>query len=129
MSDNDSPNDIKVNVIPHYLRDESAPEKNRYVFSYTVQIHNDGKNDAQLLTRHWIITNGETLKTQEVKGDGVIGQQPVIPPGESYQYTSGTVMESPVGTMEGSYGFSNDLGEFFDVPIPVFSLAAPLSVH
>ena len=120
---------IQVSVTPYYLKDESMPEKNRYVFSYTVSIHNDGEFDAQLLSRHWIITNGETLKTQEVRGDGVIGQQPVIPPGESYQYTSGTVLESPVGTMQGSYRFSDEDGEFFDVSIPVFSLAAPLSVH
>lgn len=120
---------IQVNVTPFYLKDESVPEKNRYVFSYTVNIHNDGEHDAQLLSRHWIITNGKDLKTQEVRGDGVIGQQPIIPPGESYQYTSGTVMESPVGTMQGSYQFTNEDGEFFDVAIPVFSLAAPLSIH
>ena len=120
---------ILVNVTPFYLKDESVPEKNRYVFSYTVNIHNDGEHDVQLLSRHWIITNGEDLKTQEVRGDGVIGQQPVIPPGETYQYTSGTVMESPVGTMQGSYQFTNEDGEFFDVIIPVFSLAAPLSIH
>lgn len=120
---------IQVNVTPFYLKDESVPEKNRYVFSYTVSIYNDGEHDAQLLSRHWIITNGKDLKTQEVRGDGVIGQQPIIPPGESYQYTSGTVMESPVGTMQGSYGFCNEEGDFFDVIIPVFSLAAPLSIH
>lgn len=120
---------VRVEVIPRYLVTESSEEKKRYVFSYTVTIHNEGDHTAQLLSRHWIITNGETLKTQEVRGDGVIGKQPTILPGESYTYTSGTVMETPVGTMQGSYRMIDDEGEYFDVPIPVFSLAATHSVH
>ncbi|EAT12804.1 Co2+/Mg2+ efflux protein ApaG [Bermanella marisrubri] len=120
---------VRVDVIPRYLVEESSDEKKRYVFSYTVTIHNEGERTAQLLSRHWIITNGETLKTQEVRGDGVIGKQPTILPGESYTYTSGTVMETPVGTMQGSYRMIDDEGIYFDVPIPVFTLAATHSVH
>ncbi|WP_396587686.1 Co2+/Mg2+ efflux protein ApaG [Bermanella sp. R86510] len=120
---------LSVDVVPRYLASESNQEKNRYVFTYTVTIHNRGEYTAQLLSRHWIITNGQTLKTQEVRGDGVVGKQPTILPGESYTYTSGTVMDSPVGTMEGSYRMIDDEGEYFDIPIPVFTLAATNSVH
>jgi len=120
---------VFVHVMPHYMEEESSKEKNRYVFSYTVSITNETENEVQLLSRHWIITNGETLKTQEVRGDGVVGQKPVIQPGESYTYTSGTVMEAPVGTMHGFYTMQDHEGEFFDVEIPVFTLAVTHSVH
>ena len=94
---------VFVHVMPNYMQEESNPEKQRFVFSYTVSITNETEHEVQLLSRHWIITNGETLKTQEVRGEGVIGQKPVIQSGESYTYTSGTVMETPVGTMHGFY--------------------------
>ncbi len=120
---------IQVKVEPYYLMDESDPEENRFVFSYTVTITNSGSSPAQLLSRHWIITNGDTMTTQEVKGQGVIGQQPQIQPGESYTYTSGTVMEAPVGTMHGSYHMVKPDGTQFDVAIEPFMLAAPGNLH
>lgn len=120
---------VFVHVMPHYMAEESSPEKKRYVFSYTVSITNETLEPVQLMSRHWIITNGETLATQEVRGEGVIGQQPIIKPGDSYTYTSGTVMEAPVGTMNGHYTMLDHQGELFDVLIPVFSLAATNSVH
>ncbi len=120
---------VFVHVMPHYMAEESAPEKKRYVFSYTVSITNETLEPVQLMSRHWIITNGETLGTQEVRGDGVIGQQPIIKPGDSYTYTSGTVMEAPVGTMGGFYTMLDHEGALFDVEIPVFTLAVTNSVH
>ncbi|GAA6134101.1 Co2+/Mg2+ efflux protein ApaG [Oceaniserpentilla sp. 4NH20-0058] len=120
---------VFVHVMPNYMPEESSSEKQRFVFSYTVSITNETLHQVQLLSRHWIITNGETLKTQEVRGDGVIGQKPIIQPGESYTYTSGTVMESPVGTMQGFYTMQDHEGAFFDVEIPVFTLAVTHSVH
>ncbi len=121
--------DLSVSVEPYYLSSESTPAENRFVHAYTVTIKNNGEHDAKLLSRHWIITNGETLKTTEVKGDGVIGEQPTIKPGEEYIYTSGTVMETTVGTMQGSYHMIDDEGEYFDINIPVFTLASTHSVH
>ncbi|MFT5593426.1 MAG: ApaG protein [Oceanicoccus sp.] len=120
---------VFVHVMPHYMVEESSPEKKRYVFSYTVSITNETLEPVQLKSRHWIITNGETLATQEVRGEGVIGQQPIIKPGDSYTYTSGTVMEAPVGTMNGHYTMLDHQGKLFDVIIPVFTLAATNSVH
>lgn len=120
---------VSVQVVPQYIAKESIPEKNRYVFSYTVTIKNDSDISIQLLSRHWIITNGETLKSQEVRGDGVVGKQPKIEPGSSYTYTSGTVMESPVGTMQGSYRMIDDQGEYFDTIIHPFTLAVTHGVH
>lgn len=120
---------VFVHVMPHYMAEESAPEKKRYVFSYTVSITNETLEPVQLMSRHWIITNGETLGTQEVRGDGVIGQQPIIKSGDSYTYTSGTVMEAPVGTMAGHYTMLDHEGVLFDVEIPVFTLAVTNSVH
>jgi len=120
---------VFVHVMPSYMPEESSAEKNRYVFSYTVSITNETEEEVQLLSRHWIITNGETLATQEVRGEGVIGQKPIIQPGESYTYTSGTVMEGPVGTMHGFYTMQDHEGAFFDVSIPVFTLAVTNSVH
>lgn len=129
MSEQVNHDQIHVSVEPYYLLDESEPDENRFVFSYTVTITNDGNSPAQLLSRHWIITNGDTMDTQEVKGQGVIGQQPQIQPGESYTYTSGTVMEAPVGTMHGSYHMVKPDGTQFDVDIEPFMLAAPGSLH
>jgi len=129
MSEPINDDGIQVTVEPYYLMDESDPEENRFVFSYTVTITNSGTSPTQLLSRHWIITNGDTMTTQEVKGQGVIGQQPQIQPGESYTYTSGTVMEAPVGTMHGSYHMVNADGTQFDVTIEPFMLAAPGNLH
>lgn len=120
---------VSVSVKTHFMKAESRPHKKRFVYSYTITISNNGELSAQLLSRHWIITSGDTLKTQEVQGDGVIGQQPRIKPGEHFTYTSGTVMDSPVGTMQGSYRFMDELGEYFDVIIEPFTLAAPNTVH
>ena len=116
---------VTVSVKTHFMRSESRPEKKRFVYSYTITIKNDGELAAQLISRHWIITSGETLKTQEVSGDGVIGQQPNIQPGEHFTYTSGTVMDSAVGIMQGSYRMLDAQGEYFDVVIDPFTLAVP----
>jgi ApaG protein len=98
------------------------------VFSYTITISNTGKLAAKLLTRHWVITdaNGEV---QEVHGEGVVGEQPYLRPGESFEYTSGTVMDTPVGSMEGSYQMVTDDGSAFDARIPVFTLSMPNALH
>ncbi len=120
---------VSVSVKTHFMKNESRPEKQRFVYSYTITISNHGELAAQLMSRHWIITSGETLKTQEVSGDGVIGQQPNIQPGEQFTYTSGTVMDSPVGIMQGSYRMLDANGEEFDVVIEPFTLAAPNNLH
>ncbi len=116
---------VTVSVKTHFMRSESRPDKKRFVYSYTITIKNNGELASQLISRHWIITSGETLKTQEVSGDGVIGQQPNIQPGEHFTYTSGTVMDSAVGIMQGSYRMLDAQGEYFDVVIDPFTLAVP----
>ncbi len=116
---------VTVSVKTHFMRSESRPDKKRFVYSYTITIKNNGELASQLISRHWIITSGETLKTQEVSGDGVIGQQPNIQPGEHFTYTSGTVMDSAVGIMQGSYRMLDAQGEYFDVVIEPFTLAVP----
>jgi ApaG protein len=115
---------IRVEATSWYMADQSSPEDRRFVFSYTINIHNDGSAPAKLLTRHWLITDADG-KVQEVHGDGVIGKQPVILPGERHTYSSGTIIETPVGTMEGRYGMASPSGDQFDVPIPIFRLAMP----
>ncbi len=115
---------IKVDVESRFLPDQSVQEEHRYVFAYTITIHNDGKLPVQLLTRRWLITDA-TGKTQEVAGDGVVGEQPTIRPGNYHRYSSFSVIETPVGTMEGSYGMIDKEGESFDASIPVFRLAVP----
>ena len=112
----------------HYLDSESSSEEERYAFAYTITISNRGAVPRQLLNRHWIITDGRG-EVQEVAGPGVVGQQPRLSSGEQFTYTSGAVLKTPVGTMEGSYQFCIDSGELFDVPIPVFSLRVPNMVH
>jgi ApaG protein len=121
-------NKIDVDVHPAYIAEQSDPDNDHYVFSYTVTIRNNGSVPAKLLTRHWIITDGDG-QVQEVKGDGVIGEQPHIQPGEGYQYTSGTFMNTPIGTMHGSYQMLSDTGEKFDAEIPAFRLAVPNTLH
>lgn len=126
MSDNSY--DIKVDVEPAYLAEQSDPNNNHFVFSYTVTIKNNGTVPARLLTRHWIITNGDG-EVQEVKGEGVVGETPHLRPGEGFQYTSGTMIKTPIGTMHGSYQMVADDGVNFDAEIPSFSLAVPRMLH
>jgi ApaG protein len=119
---------VSVSVEPNYLADQSAPDEERFVFSYTVTIRNTGEKPARLLTRHWIITDGNG-KTQEVRGEGVVGETPHLDPGEQYRYTSGTVSETPVATMQGSYQMLADDGTRFEADIPVFTLSMPHILH
>ncbi len=119
---------IEVSVQVRYLDSESSSEEERYAFAYTITISNRGAVPSQLLNRRWIITDGRG-EVQEVAGPGVVGQQPRLRLGEQFTYTSGAVLKTPVGTMEGSYQFCSDSGELFDVPIPVFSLRVPNMVH
>lgn len=115
---------IQVTVSTQYIEKESNPEAGRFIFSYTMTITNEGDIAAKLLSRHWIITDASN-RIQEVKGKGVVGQQPLIKPGESYQYSSGTMLETPVGSMQGSYQMLADDGYYFDADIAPFSLALP----
>ena len=118
--------DISVNTA--YLADQSDPSSDRYVFAYTVTIANTGTVAAQLISRHWIITDAENV-TQEVKGLGVVGEQPLLRPGESFEYTSGTAMATPVGTMRGTYQMVAEDGNKFDAEIPSFTLSMPRVLH
>ena len=120
--------EIAVEVETDYVQEQSIPEKNRYVFAYTITITNTGSMPAKLLRRHWIITDANN-KIQEVHGDGVIGEQPHLKPGQSFQYTSGAMLETPVGCMEGTYNMIADDQLEFDAAIPVFSLATPHTLH
>ncbi len=117
-------NSIRVEAHSVYLPDQSDPEQRRFVFAYTIKIHNNGSRPAQLLTRHWLITDADG-RTQEVHGDGVIGEQPEIFPAKTHAYSSGTLIETPVGTMEGRYGMVCKSAGNFNAPIPVFQLAVP----
>jgi ApaG protein len=119
---------VDVNVVTRYLPEQSQPEQNRFAFAYTVTVTNNGQVPAKLLSRHWIITNGDG-RVQEVRGAGVIGQQPLIEPGQSHTYSSGTVMSSRVGTMQGSYQMLAEDGKRFDATIAPFRLAVPGSLH
>ncbi|NOY72679.1 MAG: Co2+/Mg2+ efflux protein ApaG [Gammaproteobacteria bacterium] len=119
---------ISVEVTPNYIEEQSRPEQGHYVYSYTVTITNDGRKPARLLTRHWIIKNA-TGETQEIKGDGVVGEQPHLKPGEGFQYTSGTIMKTPNGSMTGSYQMIADDGFHFDANIPEFYLLTPSTLH
>ena len=120
--------DITVAVKSAYLAEQSDPARNHYVFAYTITITNTGTVAAQLVSRHWIITDAEQ-KIQEVKGLGVVGKQPLLQPGESFEYTSGTSLPSAVGTMRGSYQMVAEDGKTFDAEIPVFTLSMPRVLH
>lgn len=120
--------DIVVTVKTEYLSEQSVPDDDRYVFAYHITMTNCGTRSAKLLSRHWIITNGDE-RVQEVKGAGVIGEYPNLESGESYDYSSGTVIDTVVGTMHGSYRFLSEDGIEFDAPIPPFTLAVPNKVH
>lgn len=119
---------ISIDVATQYLEDQSDPRENRYVFSYTITIRNEGPVAAKLLTRHWIITDANG-RVQEVRGDGVVGEQPRLAPGQGFRYASGAVLETPVGVMQGSYQMVTDSGSRFDAPIAPFSLAMPGVMH
>ena len=119
---------IEVSVHSDYIPEQSQPGDQRFVFAYTVTIRNKGLAAARLLNRHWIIADANG-KIQEVRGEGVVGEQPHLNPGESYRYTSGTVLETPVGSMHGSYEMLADDGTRFDADIHPFSLATPTSLH
>ena len=123
-----SPYKIRVLVEPFYVEDQSVPEENRYVFAYRVNIQNMGQIAAKLISRHWIITDANG-KIQEVKGQGVVGEQPYLRPGEAFQYTSGAVLDTAVGTMRGSYQMVSDDGSQFDAEIPMFTLSVPRTLH
>ncbi len=118
------PHSIRVEVETAYLPEQSEPDDARFVFAYTITIRNDGKQPAKLLTRHWLITDSNG-KTQEVRGDGVVGEQPHLKPGQGFRYSSGAVLETPVGAMQGSYQMIADDGAHFEAPIAPFRLAMP----
>ena len=120
--------EITVTPKTQYLADQSDEAADRYVFAYTITILNTGAATAQLLSRHWIITDANG-KVQEVKGLGVVGEQPKLAPGESYEYTSGAAIATPVGTMRGSYQMVAEDGTKFDAPIPEFTLSIPRVLH
>jgi len=123
-----STNDIKITIETNYIPEQSLPEQSRYVFAYTITIANIGTAPARLLRRHWIITDANN-KVQEVHGDGVVGQQPHLLPGEIYQYTSGAILETPIGCMQGNYDMLADNGVEFAATIPLFSLTMPRALH
>ena len=121
-------NNIRVDVETRYIEDQSNPEQNYYVFAYTITIQNKGQQSAKLLTRHWVITDSNQ-KVQEVRGDGVVGEQPLLKPGEQFVYTSGTMLETAVGTMKGSYQMLADDGLQFDATVDEFVLSTPRVLH
>lgn len=119
---------VTVQAVAQYLPEESDEADQRYVFSYTVTVTNTGEVTAQLISRHWIITDAEQ-KVQEVRGLGVIGEQPVLKPGESFQYSSGSAIATPVGTMHGTYQMRAEDGSTFEAEIPLFVLSVPRVLH
>jgi ApaG protein len=123
-----NPYAIDVLVESRFVADQSKPADNRYVFAYTVTLRNSGNVPAQLLTRHWVIVDANG-KTEEVRGDGVVGEQPWMRPGDDYQYSSGAILETAVGTMRGSYQMMADDGTRFEAPIPSFTLSIPRTLH
>ena len=120
--------DIRIHVATDYIDDQSEPDAGRYVFAYTITISNNGVVPATLMSRHWIITDANG-KVQEVNGDGVVGEQPYLQPGERFRYSSGAVLETPVGAMHGLYRMETDTGSSFDAPIEPFTLAVPGLLH
>ncbi len=119
---------IDIEVETQYLDEQSDPENKRYVFSYFIRITNNDSEAVQLLSRYWLITDGDQQE-QEVEGQGVIGEQPTISPGETYSYTSGTVIATEVGSMRGHYKMQTSSGVSFEAPIPTFTLALPNALH
>ena len=121
-------NCIRVDVSTNYVEDQSNPGEGRFVFSYTITIRNEGTQPARLVTRHWLITDANG-KVQEVVGEGVVGEQPHLQPGQGFRYSSGAILETPVGAMQGKYHMVADDGEQFDAPIAPFRLAMPGVLH
>ena len=124
----DRRHDITVSARTVFIPDQSDAQAGRYVFAYTITITNTGSVAAQLVSRHWIITDADN-HVQEVRGPGVVGEQPLLKPNESFQYTSGTAIATPVGTMRGSYQMVAEDGAQFDAPIPEFTLSMPRVLH
>ena len=120
--------EITVAAEAAYLADQSDPSRNQYAFAYTITVTNTGSVPAKLISRHWIITDSEH-RVQEVKGLGVVGEQPLLKPGESFEYTSGTHLATPVGTMRGTYQMVAEDGRAFDATIPPFTLSVPRVLH
>lgn len=123
-------NRYEITVLPkaQYVADQSDPDRHQYVFAYTIRITNTGTVAAQLVSRHWVIIDADQ-RVQEVKGVGVVGQQPVLKPGETFEYTSGASLATAVGTMKGSYQMLAEDGKPFDAPIPQFTLSVPRTLH
>ncbi|TYT23113.1 Co2+/Mg2+ efflux protein ApaG [Luteimonas viscosa] len=119
---------LEIQIATQFLDEESEPDDGRYVFAYTIRIRNLGRLPAQLVSRHWIITDANG-GVEEVHGDGVVGEQPRLEPGDQFTYTSGATLPTAVGTMEGSYDMVGDDGTRFDAPIPPFTLAVPRTLH
>lgn len=120
--------EIVIEVATDYIDEQSEPDSDRYVFAYTITITNNGNVPARLISRHWVITDANG-KVQEVSGDGVVGEQPHLNPGEEFRYSSGAVLETPVGAMQGLYRMEADNGVNFDAPIDPFTLAVPGVLH
>ncbi len=127
MEKND-PHDIDIQTRVNYLPEQSDESGNRFVFSYTITITNIGSTPARLISRHWVITDADN-HVQEVRGQGVVGEQPLLNPNQSFEYTSGTVLTTQVGTMRGSYQMQTDDGSEFEVDIPQFVLSVPRVLH
>ncbi|MBA1194268.1 Co2+/Mg2+ efflux protein ApaG [Pseudomonas entomophila] len=119
---------IDVSVVTRYLTEQSDPDSDRYAFAYTITVNNRGSLKARLMSRHWLITNGDG-EVEEIRGDGVVGQQPVIEPGGSHTYSSGAVIGTHVGVMQGSYAMQADDGQRFEATIAPFRLAVPGALH
>jgi ApaG protein len=119
---------IQIQVETAYIQEQSIPEEDRYVFAYTITIKNAGGISARLMNRHWIITDANN-KVQEVRGEGVVGEQPNLTPGDTFQYTSAAMIETPVGSMQGSYQMIAENGIEFDAEIPAFNLSTPHTLH
>lgn len=121
-------NAIEIQVKTNYIEDQSKPDEGQYVYAYTIRIENQSESNVQLLSRKWTITDAKE-QIQRVEGIGVVGEQPVIPPGESYTYTSGAVISTATGTMCGSYTMQNAEGDQFEADIPTFALVRPEMLH
>ncbi|HMT80042.1 MAG TPA: Co2+/Mg2+ efflux protein ApaG [Azonexus sp.] len=119
---------IEIQPMPQFIPEQSDPDNDRYIFAYTISIKNIGSVPAQLVSRHWIITDGHN-DVQEVRGLGVVGKQPLLQPGETFQYTSGSSLTTPIGTMKGTYQMVAEDGTHFEAVIPEFVLASPRALH
>ncbi len=124
----ESDHNINIKTETEYVSDQSSPREGYYVFAYTITLTNEGHIPATLLKRRWLITDAN-CNVQEVRGDGVVGEQPYIKPGESFKYKSAAILTTPVGCMQGSYGMIGDDGVEFNAPVPVFSLSIPNTIH